>query len=310
MNNKMVLFSTSITSSYSGQALMEFLSKSLLSGTTIDNNLVTLRTNIKYKEPLRVIDLSNTIQPDSCTFNPQGNITLVERMLEPKKFKVNFKECKTAFESEWEADKMRAGSLNSSYTPDLESWLTGFIQGQVSQQIEKAIWQGSTASGVTGSTMEGFVEKMLADSAVVDVTGATLSATNILTEMDKVVNAIPDQIYGDPEIGIYVSRKTMRFFKQAILETYGLANNRFDITADGPDHYRGIPVYITGIADDTMVCAKKSNLFLGTDLVADYTEARWIDFSETDGSDNLGFKMRFSLDVNHAIGSEVVLYKK
>jgi hypothetical protein len=56
------------------------------------------------------------------------------------------------------------------------------------------------------------------------------------------------------------------------------------------------------------MAAQKSNLYFGTGLLSDYNEAKIIDMSDIDGSQNFRVIMRYTAGVQYGIGSEIVLY--
>lgn len=305
---------TSISTSFVGIGALDFVSKALLEATSLKNGHLTVIPNVKYSYKLQIADLSTIIQADGCDFNALGTISLSERVLTPAKLKVNFKDCKTVLESHWQSEKMRAGAMNSSYTTEFSSWLDGYMAAKVATGIELSIWQGNT--GGTSSIYvsnpfltanDGLVVKMLADATVIDVAKTTITSSNVLAEIEKVFAAIPDTIFDSPELKIFVPRSVLRAYQTAIPTTYA-ANGNFDITGAQPTYYKGIPLVAVGLADNNMIAAKTSNLFFGTDLEGDFMERTVLDFSTTDLSDNIGYKMRFSMDVNHGIGAEVVLY--
>ena len=57
-----------------------------------------------------------------------------------------------------------------------------------------------------------------------------------------------------------------------------------------------------------MVAAEKSNLFFGTGLLSDSQEVKVIDMADLDGSQNVRIVMRYTAGIQHAIGSDIVLY--
>ena len=54
-----------------------------------------------------------------------------------------------------------------------------------------------------------------ADSDVVDVSGTTFSKSNIIAELDKVVDAIPSAVYGKEDLKIYLPTSAAKFYVQA-----------------------------------------------------------------------------------------------
>ena len=73
--------------------------------------------------------------------------------------------------------------------------------------------------------------------------------------------------------------------------------------------FDGINVELAqGLASNKMVAAEKSNLFFGTGLLSDQNEVKVIDMADVDGSQNVRVVMRFTAGIQHAIGSDIVLY--
>ncbi len=303
---------TSISSSFAGKAAADFISASVLEATTLSRNLVKIYPNVKYKEVIRVASNSNAIQSSKCDFTALGDISIAEKILEPVKLMINLKDCKDVLEKEWESENMRPGAKNSSWTKNFTSWVQKKMQDDVAIGVDQLMWQGAT--GGTSSLYiakpfltetSGYVARMLADSDVIDVTGTTISSANILTEIAKVYAAIPDTIVYNPDLKFYVSRATLRAYQTALPQTFN-SNSNFDITKPQSVYFNGIELVAVPIADNKIVATYPNNLGFATDLLSDHNEFSIIE--PTDGSRNLLLVARFSVGVNHFIGSEIVLY--
>jgi hypothetical protein len=157
---------------------------------------------------------------------------------------------------------------------------------------------------------------MTADATVVDVVGTTVTAANVIAELGKVVDAIPDTLYGKEDLYIYVSQNVARAYVRALggFAASGLGAN--GTNAEGTQWYNngslsfdGVKIFVAnGLTSNYIVAAEKSNLFFGTGLLSDHNDVRLIDMSETDGSKNVRIVMRFSAGVQYGIGSDIVLY--
>ena len=80
---------TSITSTYAGEFAGKYISAALLSGSTIENGLITVKPNVKFKEVLKKVATdANVIKDATCDFTATGTVTLTERILQPKNFKL------------------------------------------------------------------------------------------------------------------------------------------------------------------------------------------------------------------------------
>ena len=83
--------------------------------------------------------------------------------------------------------------------------------------------------------------------------------------------------------------------------------NDFSVKINASFVFNGIKLAeAPGLADNTMVAGRTSNMFFGTD--GSTSEVRVLDMAELDGSDNVRMIMRFNAGVNYAFGSDMVLY--
>jgi hypothetical protein len=178
--------------------------------------------------------------------------------------------------------------------------------------MEQNIWNGTNANA---GEFDGFKTTLLADADVVDVGAGAVTSTNVVAELGKIVDVIPSAIYGSEDLFIYVSSNIYRAYVRAL---GGFASN---VGAAGTDNkgtqwfnggavtYDGINVVLaSGLASNTAVAAQKSNLFFGTGLLNDQNEVKVIDMADIDGSQNVRVVMRFTAGIQHAIGSDIVLY--
>jgi len=306
----------SISTTYVGKGALDFVTPALLNGKTIQGKYITVIPNVKKSYKLQIADLSNVIQADSgCSFNDQGQVTISERSLSPVKLKVNLEECRTTLESHWQAEMMISGAMNSNQTEAYKAFLTKKIQAQVAIGIDRLIWIGNLSGGTAGiyatfpflTTADGIFTKAVADSATVKQTGTTLTSSNILAELDKVIAKIPDATFFKGEVKIFMAYSALRLFRLAIPQTY-LANSNFNIQNTIVDKYREIELVGVPLADNKMLAAEPANLFFGTDLLDDDMEYKIIDLYDTTGDNKIRVIMRFSADQNYAISSEVVVY--
>ena len=293
----------SLTKLYAGKAAAGFMSASLLSGETLAKGNLTLLPNVAYKVNLRNFSMATAAVADAtCAFTSAGDVTYVEKALAPKRLQVNRALCKNDWLSTWAGVNMRAG-LDGTLQTDFANYLISYTGALVGQQVEKSIWDGNASNN---GQFDGFKKLLAADSDVVDVTGTTLSAANIVVELGKVRDAIPDAVYGHDDLAIYVGTAAWKFYVQA-QATLGYLNE-FNATVTAAN-FQGIDLKLApGMAADTMVAGRKSNMFFGTDLESDLTEVKLLDQTMVDGSDNVNMVMKFNAGVGYSTGSDMVLY--
>ncbi len=303
---------TSITTTYAGEFAGKYISAALLSADTIEGGGITVKPNVKYKEVMKTLSTNALVKDAACDFADQSTVTLAERVLQPEEFQVNLELCKKDFHNDWEAVQMGYSAFDS-LPPSFADFLIGHIAAKVAQKTEENIWQGVTANA---GEFNGFTALLAADATVIDVTGTTVTAANVITELGKVVDAIPTSVYGKEDLYIYVSQSIARAYVRALggFGASGLGangvNNAGTTWFNGGDlAFDGVKLFVcSGMPDNDMVAAQKSNLFFGTGLLADHNEVKLIDMADLDGSQNVRVVMRFTAGVQHGIGADIVYY--
>ena len=303
---------TSITTTYAGQFAQKYISAALLSADTIEGGGITVKPNVKYKEVMKTLSTNALVKDAACDFADQSTVTLAERVLQPEEFQVNLELCKKDFHNDWEAVQMGYSAFDS-LPPSFADFLIGHIAAKVAQKTEENIWQGAAA---TAGEFDGFTALLAADATVIDVVGTTVTAANVIEELGKVVDAIPTSVYGKEDLYIYVSQSIARAYVRALggFGANGLGangvNNAGTTWFNGGDlAFDGVKLFVcSGMPDNDMVAAQKSNLFFGTGLLADHNEVKLIDMADLDGSQNVRVVMRFTAGVQHGIGADIVYY--
>tara|TARA_R100000781_G_scaffold35726_1_gene25425 strand:+ start:1195 stop:2124 length:930 start_codon:yes stop_codon:yes gene_type:complete len=302
-----------LTTTYAGEFAGKYVSAALLSGKTLAEGNLTIKPNIKYKEVMKKVATNDIVKNATCDFDPTSTLTLTERILTPEEFQVNLQLCKKDFRGDWEAVQMGYSAFDN-LPPSFSDFLIAHVADKVAQKMEQNIWNGTNANA---GEFDGFKTTLLADADVTDVAavGGGVLSTNVVAELGKIVDAIPSAVYGSEDLLMYVSNNIYRAYVRAL---GGFATN---VGAAGTDNkgtqwfnggaltYDGINIVMApGLADNTGVAAEKGNLFFGTGLMNDQNEVKVIDMADIDGSQNVRVVMRFTAGIQHAIGSDIVLY--
>lgn len=303
----------SITTSYAGEFAGQFISAALLSGSTLDNGLITVKPNIKFKEVIKKVSSDDIVKSATCDFDPTSTLTLTERIIQPVSQQVNLQLCKADFQSDWDAISMGYSSFDQLPT-SFADFLIGHVSAKVAQRTEQSIWNGAAA---TAGQFGGFTELLTADGDVTDVAvvGGGVNAGNVIAQLGAVVDAISSNLITNDDLFIYVSQNVARAYVRAL---GGFATNvgAAGIGSDGTQWYTGgtlsfdgIKIAVAnGLSDNKMVAAEKTNLYFGTGLLSDQNEVKVIDMADIDGSQNVRIVMRFTAGVQYGIGSDIVLY--
>jgi hypothetical protein len=289
-------------STYAGEFAGKYLGAALLSADTLDKGAVTILPNVKYKAAMKVGSFSNLVRSADCDFDSTtSTLTLTERVLTPTELQVNLQICKKELHADWEAAQMGFSAFDE-LPPLFSDYVIARVAAEVANATETSIWSGSAGEG----SFDGFETLLTADADVVDVVAGTVTASNVIAELQKVVDAIPSGVYGKDDLTIYISQNIAKAYvaAQAALGYRDLYN-----VGQTEMNFQGIPLFATGgLADNTAVAAQKSNLFFGTGLLDDRNEVKVIDMADIDGSQNVRVVMRYTAGVQHGIGSDIVLY--
>ena len=300
-----------LTTTYAGQFAGKYVSAALLSGKTLSEGNITIKPNIKFKEVMKKVSTDDIVKDASCDFDATSTLTLTERILTPEEFQVNLQLCKKDFRSDWDAISMGYSAFDN-LPPSFSDFLIAHVADKVAQRMENNIWSGTNANA---GQFDGFTTTLTADGDVVDVAAGAVTSANVITELGKIADAVPSAVYGSEDLFIYVSNNIYRAYVRAL---GGFATN---VGAAGTDAkgtqwfnggaltFDGINIVMaSGLANNTAVAAEKSNLFFGTGLMSDQNEVKVIDMADIDGSQNVRVVMRFTAGIQHAIGSDIVLY--
>ena len=304
---------TSITTTYAGQFAGKYISAALLSGKTLADGNITIKPNIKYKEVVKKVATDGIVKDATCDFADTSTLTLTERIIQPEEFQVNLELCKKDFRSDWEAVEM-GYSVYDNLPRNFSDFLIAHTADKVAQKIEQNIWNGTNA---TAGEFDGFNVLVAADSDVVDVSGTPITAANVVTELGKVVDAIPASVYGSEDLTIYAPANVYRAYIRALggfgasgLGAAGTDSKGTQWYSEGQGlQFDGVKIVLAqGLANEQILCAEKSNLWFGTGLMSDTNEVKVIDMADLDGSQNVRIVMRFTAGIQYGIGSEIVWY--
>ena len=289
-------------SSYAGEFAGKYLGAALLSADTLDKGAITILPNVKYKAAMKVGTFANLVRSADCDFDDTtSTLTLTEKVLTPTELQINLSLCKRELHSDWEAAQMGFSAFDE-LPPLFSDFVIARVAAEVAKATETSIWSGSAGEG----NFDGFETLLAADTDVVDVVAGTVTTANVISELQKIIDAIPSGVYGKDDLTIYVSQNIAKAYvgAQAALgyrDLYHVGQTEMN--------FQGVPLFMTGgLADNTAVAAQKSNLYFGTGLLDDRNEVKVIDMADLDGSQNVRVVMRYTAGVQHGIGSDIVLY--
>jgi hypothetical protein len=303
------------TASYAGEFAGQYIAAALLEGATIANGGITVKPNVKFKEVIKKVSTNDIVKDATCDFDPTSTLTLTERILTPEEQQVNLQLCKKDFRDDWEAIQMGYSAFDS-LPPSFSDFLIGHVAAKVAQRTENSIWTGDTATNGQFNGLSTLISTDADLPAAQEVTGTTVNAGNVITELGSIVDAIPSSLYGSEDLYLYVSQNIARAYVRALggFGTSGLGANGVNAAGtqwwnNGSLSFDGVKIFVAnGLADNTAMAAEKSNLFFGTGLLSDHNEVKVIDMADLDGSQNVRVVMRFTAGVQYGIVEDIVTY--
>lgn len=305
---------TSITSTYAGEFAGQYIQAMLLAAKTLGEGSITIKPNIAYKQIVKKLATASLLQDAACDFTATGTVTLTERILEPKQIMVNLQLCKKDFISDWESVSMGYSSFKN-LPKNFSDYLIGNISASIGASVENDIWQGT---GTTSGSFLGFCPMFKDDATVNDISGTTITSSNVQAELAKVIAKLATlKIWNQGE-------KPVIYCATDVISNYLISLGGFGASGVGANGYKGEgpnqvfanKLYFAGIElieapglnTSEMVGAQKENLWFGTGLMSDQNKVQVLDMADLDGSDNVRFISRFSAGCQYGIGEEIVYY--
>ena len=305
---------TSITTTYAGEFAGKYIAAALLSAPTLEKGGMTVLPNVKYKQVLKRVGTDGIVKDASCDFTATSTLTLTEKVIQPEEFQVNLQLCKKDFKSDWEAIGMGYSAFDT-LPKNFADFLIGHVAEKVSAAMESTIWTGVNA---TAGQFAGIMTQLLTEAAqpaAQEVAGTTVTAANVVTELGKIVDALPATLYGKEDLTLYVSNNIYRAYVRALggFAAAGVGANGYDNKGTnqvlGDLFFDGVRIFLAnGLAANTALLTPTSNLYFGTGLLNDMNQVKVLDMADLDGSENVRVVMRFTADAKYGFAEDLVSY--
>jgi hypothetical protein len=305
---------TSITTTYAGEFSGKYIAAALLSAPTLEKGGFTIHPNVKYKQVIQKVGTNDIIKNATCDFDATSTVTLTERILQPEEFQVNLQLCKKDFHSTWQAAEMGYSAFDVM-PKSFVDFLIAHVSEKVASNMESTIWTGVNN---TAGQFAGICTQIAADAALPsaqEVAGTTVDAGDVITELGKLVDAIPARLYGHPDLKLYVSQNIYKAYVRALggFGASGLGANGYNNQGTnqvlGDVFFDGIPVFMAnGMAANTAIATPSSNLHFATGILNDMNLVKVLDMADLDGSENVRVIMRFTADAKYGFAEDMVTY--
>lgn len=296
-------FNVSSLPAYVEQRRLSLLASLVLEGRTLDR--MVKQTGIKTSGAINYLATNPVWQEgNGCGFNASGNATLTQRTINTGLIKINMDFCPDTLLGKWAEYEVAIGAGRERLP--FEEEIMNDILKNVRADLEKAIWQGDTASSDTQlQHFDGLLKIAGAEADVIDV--AISAGTSAYEAIKSVIAAVPDEIWAD-RAKVFVSPAVFRSFMLELVE-----KNYYHYSgaqSDAPDefYFPGTSIAVVntpGLAGtNKIVASTEDNLYYGTDMVDNIDRFKlWY----SDDNDIYRLKIEWNTGVQFAFPSMVVL---
>lgn len=307
--------------SYTPQINPEWFTKSLKKGVVISKGYCRVIPNVTKDAYLRTMVMDNNtisqVDDRDCSWTASQRITLDGKESSVHNFKINEEQCLEQLDSVWSEMAFSGGATKEEFPDGLEGAIMAMVQNALGADIDR-IFVGGSANAVDG-VQDGLLDKLATDSAAIKVTGTTITTANVVAEIEKVYNAIPDAVlnmnYFEPEkaaVRIYVPIHVYRSLLQALGAVSGdhqvvLPNFTY---VNGVVRYMNIEIAILPfLPANTMLAYSVDNVFFLTDLLADTASIEAEQGKSLKDKSKFYIKGAYRANADYIFGDEIVLYQ-
>lgn len=291
-----------VTSRYNGDLAGEILGEALLKSDTLAKGLVTVLPNILGTGALPKISHSNSFAAYDCAFTPSGTQSYVDKALVTKRFRLDSEHCKGDYRQMFQTQAAGDFGNDQGIPATVQEAILAQILADFGKNLDDNIWNGDNSS----TEFNGFLPQFVADAQVIDITGTTVTAANVVAELTKIYSAIPEAIMGEEDLVIACAPNIIRAYKLAQAAVTG----GLFMVGDKELDFLGIRLASVGaLPSNNAVAYRIKNLAFGTGLESDLNDVKLTDLSDYSNNDIVQATISFNGGVAYYYGSEIVYYR-
>ncbi len=290
----------------------QFYVKAYIPSADIVNNFRAL-PGIKYKSKLANILFANDLlKASTCSFSA-GTDPIDAIDIDVCPISAMAEICQFDIEQSFLALQMASGSNGNQF--EVASFMSFYweqMAERIGNDIEILRWQGDgiTTGGAPNLALcVGHEHKLAADPDVVHITATTVTASNVITEMNKVYSALTPvlQTLRD-KLRFYVSANVYAAYLQAAF-TFSNANIFAVSEAVNNMTYLGIKIVESaGMSNNTMALTLQNNLVYAFDAEGDGKAIKAVNMADTTAEPFLRSRANLKIGFFHTNPTEIVFY--
>lgn len=283
----------------------EFYSKSYITADIVDN----FRTipGVKSSTKIANVLFTDLLKASNCNFttDPQVldaidiDVCAVSAMAEI---------CRFDLENSFISEQMVKGSNGSFEVASFMAYYWDEMAKQINEEIELIRWQGDT--GLSGTSIlklcDGYETKLAGDVDVIGVTGTSITSSNVLAEMVKVLQALPASMqHKKGDLRFYVASNVATAYELAA----ATGNTQTYVTQSLGLTFLGIKIVVCeGMSNDKMVLTNKNNLIYAFDGEGDSTALKAVNLEDTVAEPLLRTRANMKIGFFYVNPAEIVFY--
>lgn len=282
----------------------EFYSRAYITEDIVDN----YRTlpGIKSATKLANVTFGSILQSSTCAFSaPTDSLDAID--IDVCALSAMAQICQFDLEQSFLSLQMAAGSNGSFEVASFMSYYWETMSMQISEDVELLRWNGDTLSvDPLLSLCDGYLKRLLADAAVVDVANVSIDATNVIAQLTAILNAAPASIKRKKaDLRFYVSSNIATAYELAAAQ----GNTQTFVTIPLALTFLGIKMVVAeGLPNNTAVLTLKNNLIYAFDSESDAKALRAVNLNDTVAEPYLRTRANLKVGFWYTNPTEIVLY--
>lgn len=300
--------------------------KVLLKPNFINRDYIRVEPNVTGQAVLRKLVMANNtvsqVDNRDCAWTPKQRFTNDTETFTVKNWKINEEQCLEELDSIYSENVLsefrnyQAGATKTIMPNDLETAVMFHLENSLGADIDRIII-GGNGNAVDG-IQNGLIDKALASSNTIKISGVNIDVTNVLGEIQKVYDAIPNVVINEslyePEkapVRIFVDINTYRYALQALSGVAG----EYQVVLPSWTYEGGVIRYLgTEIAlvnylpNNTMFAASRDNMIFFTDLLSDTKEIRVAHGNDLKDESMVYIKGAYRAEAGIVFEDEFVIY--
>jgi len=286
----------------------EFYSKAYITEDIVDNYRTL--AGIKYKtEIANVLFDANLLKASNCTWSA-GTDTIASIPVDVCAVSAMAQICRFDLEQSFVSQWMAKGSGAPMDPSAFMSYYFDEMSKHIAANIESIRWKGNTAvnSNDIYELCTGYEAKLCADAAVVQIASTTVTASNVVAEMNKLYTALTPALQGKLDVlRFFVSSNVAAALRQA---GFALGNaNILAVNSTLNLNFAGIKVVVAqGMTANTMVLTSNTNLIYAFDGDNDAKVLKAVNLEDSVAEPLLRTRADIKIGFYYVNPSEIVFY--